>query len=97
MASELGHLLRANHLEVRLAWEEGLGATLPAIDYARAFGKPVFNSETGCIARANAFDQTMEQALETAATFQGIVQNTGDHDEGVAALLEKREPDYSNQ
>ena len=41
--------------------------------------------------------QTMEQALETAATFQGIVQNTADHDEGVAALLDKRDPDYTNE
>lgn len=41
--------------------------------------------------------QTMEQALETAATFQGIVQNTADHDEGVLALLEKRAPDYDNR
>jgi 2-(1,2-epoxy-1,2-dihydrophenyl)acetyl-CoA isomerase len=40
--------------------------------------------------------QTMAQALETAATFQGIVQNTADHDEGVAALLEKRDPNYDN-
>jgi enoyl-CoA hydratase/carnithine racemase len=41
--------------------------------------------------------QTMQQALETAATFQGIVQNTADHSEGVAALLEKRTPHYSNE
>ncbi len=40
--------------------------------------------------------QTMSQALETAATFQGIVQNTADHDEGVAAMLDKRSPEYNN-
>jgi enoyl-CoA hydratase/carnithine racemase len=36
--------------------------------------------------------QTLDQALETASTYQGIAQNTRDHDEGVAALLEKRDP-----
>lgn len=32
-----------------------------------------------------------ESALNLAATYQGIAQNTADHDEGVAAMLEKRD------
>ena len=50
-------------------WEEGLGTTQPAIDFARQYKKPVFNSETGCIARANAFDQTMELAAKSGIGF----------------------------
>ena len=33
---------------------------------------------------------TLDQALNAAATYQGIAQNTSDHLEGVKALLEKR-------
>jgi 2-(1,2-epoxy-1,2-dihydrophenyl)acetyl-CoA isomerase len=35
---------------------------------------------------------SLEQALELAATYQGITQNSRDHLEGVKALLEKRKP-----
>jgi len=34
----------------------------------------------------------LEQALELAATYQGIVQNTADHREAVRAILERRAP-----
>ena len=34
----------------------------------------------------------LKQALELAATYQGIVQNTADHREAVQALLERRTP-----
>lgn len=44
-----------------------------------------------------AHHQTLEQALETASTYQGIAQNTHDHDEGVAALLEKRDPQFKGR
>lgn len=44
-------------------WEDGLLATQSALGFAAQFNKPVFNSETGCIARANAFDQTVEMAV----------------------------------
>lgn len=41
-----------------------------------------------------AHDMTLDQALTLAATYQGIVQNTQDHDEGVQAILDKRAPDF---
>ena len=34
----------------------------------------------------------LEQALELAATYQGVVQNTADHREAVRAILERRPP-----
>jgi enoyl-CoA hydratase/carnithine racemase len=40
---------------------------------------------------------TLEQALLAAATCQGIAQNTGDHLEGVRALLEKRAPNFEGR
>ncbi len=40
--------------------------------------------------------QTLQQALETAAAFQGMVQKTQDHQEGVSAILEKRAPEFKN-
>jgi len=39
----------------------------------------------------------MEQALELAAAAQGIAQNSADHDEGLAALLEKRPANFSGE
>lgn len=42
------------------------------------------------MATYQAQDMTLEQALLTAATYQGIVQNSRDHFEGVKAMLEKR-------
>ena len=38
------------------------------------------------------FDVDLEMALELAATYQGIVQNTADHREAVRAILERRTP-----
>ncbi len=35
---------------------------------------------------------SLENALDLAATYQGIVQNSADHDEGVLAQLERRAP-----
>ena len=40
---------------------------------------------------------SIEDALELAATYQGIAQRTADHDEGVAALLEKRSPRFTGE
>lgn len=39
-------------------------------------------------------DLPMHAALDIAATYQGVAQNTDDHDEAVAAFLEKRAPDF---
>ncbi len=43
------------------------------------------------------WDLTAEQALVLAASYQGIAQNTADHDEGVDAMLEKRAPRFQGR
>lgn len=40
------------------------------------------------------WDLSLDAALNLAATYQGIVQNTADHDEGVRALIEGRTPTF---
>ncbi len=40
---------------------------------------------------------SLEQALQTAATCQGIAQNSRDHLEGVEALIEKRPPNFEGR
>ena len=41
------------------------------------------------------FEADLEQALELAATYQGVVQNTADHHEAVQAMLERRAPKFT--
>ncbi len=48
-------------------------------------------------AALRAWDLPLHAALEMAATYQGISQNTADHDEGVAAILGKRRPDFEGR
>ncbi|MEM1035035.1 MAG: enoyl-CoA hydratase-related protein [Myxococcota bacterium] len=43
------------------------------------------------------FETDLSNALELAATYQGIAQRTDDHREGVAALLERRDPKFSGR
>lgn len=43
------------------------------------------------------WDLPLDAALELAATYQGIAQNTADHDEAVSAFLERREPEFSGR
>jgi enoyl-CoA hydratase/carnithine racemase len=40
---------------------------------------------------------SLDIALELASTYQGIVQNSSDHDEGVAAILERRSPQFEGR
>ncbi|MBK9756450.1 MAG: enoyl-CoA hydratase/isomerase family protein [Nannocystis sp.] len=40
-------------------------------------------------------DLDLEQALELAATYQGVAQNTADHAEAVRAMLERRAPHFT--
>lgn len=43
------------------------------------------------------FGASLEDALEMAATYQGIVQNTADHAEAVSAMLDKRTPVFNGK
>lgn len=43
------------------------------------------------------WDLDLDTALELAASFQGMVQNTADHREAVAAILEKRAPAFRGE
>ncbi len=43
------------------------------------------------------WDLDLDAALELAATYQGVVQNTQDHKEAVAAILEKRTPVFRGE
>jgi len=51
-------------------------------------------SKSACM---QSWDMSFDQAMEVAATYQSIVQNTEDHNEGVDALLEKRSPFFKNK
>ena len=42
----------------------------------------------------HSWDLGLDAALNLAATYQGIVQNTEDHDEGVRAMMERRTPQF---
>lgn len=44
-----------------------------------------------------AWREDLDQTLERAATYQAIAQNTADHDEGVAAVLDKRPPIFTGK
>ncbi|MED5371142.1 MAG: enoyl-CoA hydratase-related protein [Myxococcota bacterium] len=48
-------------------------------------------------AMQRSWDLPMDTALELAATYQGVVQNTDDHLEGVSAILEKRDPEFKGR
>ena len=43
------------------------------------------------------WDLDVDTALELAASYQGMVQNTEDHQEAVAAILGKRAPDFKGR
>jgi 2-(1,2-epoxy-1,2-dihydrophenyl)acetyl-CoA isomerase len=43
------------------------------------------------------WDLDVDAALELAATYQGMVQNTADHREAVQAILEKRSPEFRGE
>lgn len=52
------------------------------------------------LAKAAAYrswDLPLDAALELAASYQGVAQNTADHDEAVRAFLEKREPVFGGR
>ncbi|MFT4703339.1 MAG: enoyl-CoA hydratase/carnithine racemase, partial [Bradymonadia bacterium] len=42
------------------------------------------------------YDLSLDAALNLAATYQSIAQNTANHDEAVAAMLEGRKPSFEN-
>jgi enoyl-CoA hydratase/carnithine racemase len=43
------------------------------------------------------YDLPLHAALDIAAAYQGVAQNTADHDEAVAAFLEKRSPRFEGR
>ena len=43
------------------------------------------------------WDTDLDTALELAASYQGMVQNTDDHQEAVAAILGKRAPEFKGR
>jgi enoyl-CoA hydratase/carnithine racemase len=49
------------------------------------------------VAAYQAQHMTLDQALLTAAAYQGIVQNSHDHLEGVRAMIEKRAPHFESR
>ncbi|MEL6342744.1 MAG: enoyl-CoA hydratase-related protein [Myxococcota bacterium] len=44
-----------------------------------------------------AYEASLDVSLELAASYQGMIQNTRDHEEGVAAILDKRRPEFSGE
>ena len=72
------------------------------LEAARAFGQPIADNAPIAVQLAKravyrGYDQDVDSALELAATFQGIAQNTRDHEEAVGALLEKRAPTFKGE
>ena len=66
---------------------------------ARALAQPIAANAPLAVQLAKraayrSYDQDLEGALELAATYQGIVQNSDDHAEAVDALLQKRSPKF---
>lgn len=43
------------------------------------------------------FERSLEEAMRAEATAQGIVFETADHEEGVSAFLDRREPDFEGR
>lgn len=69
-------------------------------DTARTYAEEICTSAPLAVRLAKracyrSHDLPLEHALELAATYQGIVQNTADHAEGVAAILERRTPTFA--
>jgi len=48
-------------------------------------------------AAVHAYDSDVHVSMELAATYQGIAQNTADHDEAVHAFLERRSPKFEGR
>ena len=72
-------------LQVDVALAEQIAANAPlAVQLAK-----------GAIYRSQHLN--LEDALELASTYQAISQRTRDHDEGVAAILEKRSPEFQGR
>lgn len=72
------------------------------MDTARAMAQQVADNAPLAVrmtkrAAYRSWDLDVEAALELAATYQGVVQNTDDHREAVAAILDKRPPSFRGQ
>ena len=69
---------------------------------AKALGQPIAENAPLAVQLAKraayrSFDTDLEGALELAATYQGIVQNSDDHLEAVNAMLDKRPPSFEGK
>ena len=72
------------------------------LEAARELGRPIAEHAPTAVMLAKraayrSYDLDLEGALELAATYQGIAQNTQDHLEAVNAMLEKRKPDFKGE
>lgn len=61
---------------------------------ARIASLPPLAVQLAKAAVLRSWEQPLDAALELAASYQAIVQNTQDHAEAVAAFLEKRDPRF---
>ena len=71
-------------------------------DAARAMAEQIAQNSPLAVrltkrAAYRSWDADLETALELAASYQGMVQNTDDHREAVAAILEKRPPVFKGR
>ncbi len=64
---------------------------------ARLAANPPLAQQLAKALMLRSWELPLDAALDLAATFQGVVQNSADHDEAVAAFLERRPPRYKGR
>jgi len=63
----------------------------------RLCGLPPLALRLAKSAAYRSWDLPLHAALDVAAAYQGVAQNTADHDEAVAAFLDKRSPSFQGR
>ena len=85
LAMGLVHALDADPVAAAVQRAEQLAANPPiAVQLAKA-------------AMQRSWELPFDAALELAASYQGVAQNTADHDEAVAPFLDKRAPTFTGR